>query len=105
MGVPVFIRERPYAVLCPVASRIPALRYGLHPLVMLAANQAHRQLIAERTGPDQRIEVIDEESPAEQDGSRRAPLPGWHLTPNAEWNDGHRRAAGRARCRRQLSCV
>ncbi|MEU1591266.1 hypothetical protein ABZ468_00010 [Streptomyces sp. NPDC005708] len=79
MGDPIFVRDRPYAVLCPVASRVQALRYKLHSMVLLAANEAHRQLLAEQMGPSQRIKVVGEESPGPQDGHQRAPLPGWHL--------------------------
>src|SRR5690606_18086031 len=79
MGVPIFVRDRPYAVLCPVAGRVRALRHKFRSLVLLAANEAHRQLLAEQAEPTQRIKVVTEESLGPQDGHQGVPLPGWHL--------------------------
>ncbi|MFJ1561959.1 hypothetical protein [Streptomyces mirabilis] len=57
MGVPVYVRGKPYAVICPVASRIPALR-RLAPLVLFAASERERGRIAAQAAPGQRIEVL-----------------------------------------------
>ncbi|GAB2799602.1 hypothetical protein GCM10027073_34410 [Streptomyces chlorus] len=45
MGVPVYVKGKPYAVICPVASRIPALRSSLAPLVLFAATERERNRI------------------------------------------------------------
>ncbi|MCX4400203.1 hypothetical protein OG887_44730 (plasmid) [Streptomyces sp. NBC_00053] len=58
MGVPVYLRGKPYAVICPVASRVPALRNRLAPLVLFAATERERSRIAAQAAPDQRVEVL-----------------------------------------------
>ncbi|MET9610370.1 competence protein CoiA family protein [Streptomyces sp. NPDC006512] len=58
MGVPVYLRGKPYAVICPVASRLPALRNRLAPLVLFAASERERGRIAAQAAPGQRVEVI-----------------------------------------------
>ncbi|MFB7852780.1 competence protein CoiA family protein [Streptomyces sp. NPDC056053] len=63
MGVPVYVRGEPYAVICPVASRVPALRRRLAPLVLFAASERERNRIAAQADPGQRIEVLAVELP------------------------------------------
>ncbi|MFD3565025.1 hypothetical protein ACFWVU_36000 [Streptomyces sp. NPDC058686] len=77
MGMPIFVQGEPYAVLCPVAGRVSSLGHTLHPVVLLAANEAHRRLIAEQAAPDQQVEVVAWMHPA-QERVQRALLPGWH---------------------------
>ncbi|CAL9677764.1 hypothetical protein SUDANB105_08075 (plasmid) [Streptomyces sp. enrichment culture] len=64
MGVPVYVRGKPYAVICPVASRVPALRDTLAPLVLFAATERERSRIAAQAAPGQRVEVLVAETPA-----------------------------------------
>ncbi|MFE9007437.1 competence protein CoiA family protein [Streptomyces sp. NPDC007875] len=59
MGVPVYVNGAPYAVICPVASRVPALRDRLAPLILFATTERERQRIAAQARPGQRIEVIE----------------------------------------------
>ncbi|MFC9620064.1 hypothetical protein ACFTXM_08725 [Streptomyces sp. NPDC056930] len=63
MGVPVYVRGEPYAVICPVASRVPALRRSLAPLVLFAASERERSRIAAQADPGQRVEVLAAELP------------------------------------------
>ncbi|MGR6998884.1 hypothetical protein ACU686_13280 [Yinghuangia aomiensis] len=70
-GVPVYVRGIPYAVICPVASRIARLRDDLAPLVLFAATERERQRIAAQAVPGQRIEVI----PVDLDSTPAAPPP------------------------------
>ncbi|MFE1409071.1 hypothetical protein ACFW5D_37215 [Streptomyces sp. NPDC058770] len=63
MGVPVYLRRKPYAVICPVASRVPALRKNLAPLIHFAASERERNRIAAQTVPGQRVEVLAVEVP------------------------------------------
>ncbi|WP_331721793.1 competence protein CoiA (plasmid) [Streptomyces sp. NBC_01102] len=63
MGVPVYVRGEPYAVICPVASRVPALRRRLAPLVLFAASERERGRIAAQADPGQRVEVLAVELP------------------------------------------
>ncbi|MCX5264938.1 competence protein CoiA family protein [Streptomyces sp. NBC_00199] len=58
MGVPVHLGGKPYAVICPVASRVPALRRRLAPLVLFAASERERSRILAQAAPGQRIEVL-----------------------------------------------
>ncbi|MER5862839.1 hypothetical protein [Kitasatospora sp. NPDC002040] len=58
MGVAVYVRERPYAVICPAAARVTAIRSRLAPLLLIAATERERRRIAAQAGPGQRIEVI-----------------------------------------------
>ncbi|WP_053686823.1 MULTISPECIES: RNA methyltransferase [unclassified Streptomyces] len=58
MGVPVYVGLTPYGVVCPVASRMAALRDRLAPLVIFVASEGERRRIAAQTRPDQRIEVL-----------------------------------------------
>ncbi|MFE5631999.1 competence protein CoiA family protein [Streptomyces sp. NPDC056543] len=58
MGVPVYVRGKPYAVICPVAGRVPALRHRLAPLVLFAATERERGRIAAAAAPGQRVEVL-----------------------------------------------
>ncbi|MEU4360206.1 competence protein CoiA family protein [Streptomyces virginiae] len=64
MGVPVYVRGKPYAVICPVASRVPALRRRLAPLVLFAASERERSRIAAQAAPGQRVEVLAVELPS-----------------------------------------
>ncbi|MFB7048191.1 hypothetical protein ACFCX7_18815 [Streptomyces microflavus] len=59
MGLPVYIGQRPYGVVCPVASRIPAARTQLAPLVIFVASGREKDRIAAQTPPDQRIIVLE----------------------------------------------
>ncbi|WP_405861892.1 hypothetical protein OG361_40720 [Streptomyces sp. NBC_00090] len=63
MGVPVYVRGKPHAVICPVASRVPALRDTLAPLVLFAATERERSRIAAQAAPGQRVEVLSVELP------------------------------------------
>ncbi|WP_322872165.1 hypothetical protein [Streptomyces goshikiensis] len=63
MGVPVYVRGKPYAVICPVASRVPTLRRGLAPLVLFAASERERSRIAAQAAPGQRVEGLAVELP------------------------------------------
>ncbi|MFJ8856594.1 competence protein CoiA family protein [Streptomyces sp. NPDC102437] len=63
MGVPVYVQGEPYAVICPVASRVPALRRRLVPLVLFAASERERSRIAAQADPGQRVEVLAVELP------------------------------------------
>ncbi|MFE3789806.1 hypothetical protein [Streptomyces goshikiensis] len=63
MGVPVYVCGKPYEVICPVASRVPALRRGLAPLVLFAASERERSRIAAQAAPGQRVEVLAVELP------------------------------------------
>lgn len=63
MGVPVYVKGQPYAVICPVASRIAALRSRLAPLVFFAASERERKRIANQAAPGQRVELIHVELP------------------------------------------
>lgn len=64
MGVPVYVHGKPHAVICPVASRLPALRRRLASLVFFAASERERSRIAAQAAPGQRIEVLPVELPA-----------------------------------------
>ncbi|MFD9864046.1 competence protein CoiA family protein [Streptomyces alboflavus] len=66
MGLPVYIGQHPYGVVCPVASRIPASRTHLAPLVIFVASRREKDRIAAQTRPDQRIVVL--EGPESSDG-------------------------------------
>ncbi|WP_332010949.1 competence protein CoiA family protein [Streptomyces uncialis] len=61
MGRPVYVKGKPYAVICPVASRVSALRSRLTPLVLFAATESERDRIAAQAAPSQRIEVLEPE--------------------------------------------
>ncbi|MER8236991.1 hypothetical protein [Streptomyces sp. NPDC094049] len=63
MGVPVYVRGKPYAVICPVANRVTDLRDALAPLVLFAATEGERSRIAAQAAPGQRIEVLTVELP------------------------------------------
>ncbi|MFF1916721.1 competence protein CoiA family protein [Streptomyces sp. NPDC058239] len=78
MGVPIYAQGQPYAVLYPVAGRVSELRHRLLPVLLLAAGEAHRQLITEKADRDQQIEIVAWMHPA-QETVQRALLPGWHL--------------------------
>ncbi|MEU8138639.1 competence protein CoiA family protein [Streptodolium elevatio] len=58
MGVPVYVRGAPYAVICPVAGRVTRLREQLAKVVFFAATDRERWRIAAQAVPGQRIEVI-----------------------------------------------
>lgn len=64
MGVPVHLAGKPYAVICPVAARIPALRRRLAKLVLIVASERERQRVAAQAGPGQRIVVLEPEPAA-----------------------------------------
>ncbi|MGA5670242.1 competence protein CoiA family protein [Streptomyces pseudogriseolus] len=57
MGAPVYARGL-YGVICPVASRVPAARDRLAPLVVFVASERERQRIALQARPGQRIVVL-----------------------------------------------
>ncbi|MCU7820621.1 competence protein CoiA [Kitasatospora sp. DSM 101779] len=59
MGVPITVSGRPYAVICPVAGRVAALRTQLSPLLLFAADTRERDRIAAQAAPGQRIEILD----------------------------------------------
>ncbi|MGW2689448.1 hypothetical protein ACWC6I_40605 [Streptomyces sp. NPDC001414] len=61
MGVPVYVRGKPYAVICPVASRLPALRRRLASLVFFVASERERSRVSAQAAPGQRIEVLTAE--------------------------------------------
>ncbi|MEV7547631.1 competence protein CoiA family protein [Streptomyces sp. NPDC089915] len=63
MGVPVYVGGKPYAVICPVAGRVPALRDRLAPLILFAASEQERGRIAAQASAGQRIEVLAVEVP------------------------------------------
>ncbi|MCF3120448.1 RNA methyltransferase [Streptomyces arenae] len=63
MGLPVYIGQRPYGVVCPVASRIPASRAALAPLVIFVASRREKDRIAAQTQADQRIVVLSATGP------------------------------------------
>ncbi|MFF9569886.1 competence protein CoiA family protein [Streptomyces sp. NPDC014685] len=62
MGVPVYLRNKPYAVICPVAGRVRALRSRLAPLVLFAASERERSRIVAQAAPGQRVEVLAAEA-------------------------------------------
>ncbi|MFC8626774.1 hypothetical protein [Streptomyces anulatus] len=57
------VRGKPYAVICPGASRVPALRDRLAPFVLFAASERERSRIAVQAAPGRRIEVLEPEPP------------------------------------------
>ncbi|WP_234389955.1 RNA methyltransferase [Streptomyces sp. MMG1533] len=59
MGVPVYVGMIPYGVICPVASRVAAIRDRLAALVVFVASERERRRIAAHAGPGQRIEVLN----------------------------------------------
>ncbi|MFF8413888.1 competence protein CoiA family protein [Streptomyces omiyaensis] len=73
MGVPVYVRGKPYAVICPVAGRVPALRDALAPLVLFAATERERDRIAAQAEPGQRVEVLTVDVPPPTLSARREP--------------------------------
>lgn len=58
MGVPVYVGMRPYAVVCPVVSRVSAVRDRLASLVVLVASEQERERVAAQAHPGQRIVVL-----------------------------------------------
>ncbi|MGW2051968.1 competence protein CoiA family protein [Streptomyces sp. NPDC001858] len=80
MGVPVYVGMTPYGVICPVASRVAAVRDRLAPLVVLVASEGERRRIAAQARPGQRIEILDGgpaavPSPRPPTGQDTLPLP------------------------------
>ncbi|MZD19172.1 MULTISPECIES: RNA methyltransferase [Streptomyces] len=78
MGVPVYIGMAPYAVICPVASRVPAVRNRLAALVVFVASEKERRRIAAQARPGQRIEVLKggpAAVPSPRPPTGQAPLP------------------------------
>ncbi|MFC8765810.1 RNA methyltransferase [Streptomyces sp. NPDC057193] len=73
MGVPLYVRGKPYAVICPVASRVTALRDALAPLVFFAATEYERDRIAAQAARGQRIEVLTVELPPPAVPAQREP--------------------------------
>lgn len=63
MGVPVYVGGKPYAVICPVAGRVSALRDALAPLILFAATEHERGRLAAQAAPGQRVEVLSVELP------------------------------------------
>ncbi|MFF9607832.1 competence protein CoiA family protein [Streptomyces sp. NPDC014684] len=61
MGVAVYVRGKPHAVICPVASRLPALSRRLTSLVFFVASERERSRVAAQAAPGQRIEVLTAE--------------------------------------------
>jgi competence protein CoiA len=49
----------PYGVICPVASRVAAIRDRLSALAVFVASERERRRIAAHVRPGQRIEVLD----------------------------------------------
>ncbi|WP_234432719.1 RNA methyltransferase [Streptomyces sp. MUSC 125] len=81
MGVPVYVGLTPYGVICPVASRVAALRDRLADLVVFTASERERRRIAVQARPGQRSEVLDAgpaavPSPRPPTGQDSLPLPG-----------------------------
>ncbi|MGW5433334.1 competence protein CoiA family protein [Streptomyces sp. NPDC004059] len=81
MGVPVYLGLTPYGVICPVASRVAAVRDRLAKLVVFVASEGERRRIAAQARPEQRIEVLDGgpaalPSPPPPAGQEALPLPG-----------------------------
>ncbi|MFE9913360.1 hypothetical protein [Streptomyces clavifer] len=68
MGVPVYVRGKPYAVICPVAGRVSTLRDRLASLVLFAATEHERGRIAAQAAPGQRVEVLPIELPSPASG-------------------------------------
>ncbi|MFF4145948.1 hypothetical protein ACFY0A_32370 [Streptomyces sp. NPDC001698] len=64
MGIPVHLAGEPYAVICPVAGRVPSVRSRLSRLVLLVASEQERQRIAAQARPEQRIVVLQPEPAA-----------------------------------------
>jgi competence protein CoiA len=64
MGVPVYVRGELYAIICPVASRVPALRRRFSRLVLFVASERERQRIAAQAGPAQRIVILQPDQTA-----------------------------------------
>lgn len=59
MGLPVFVGDRAYAVICPVASRVVgAVRRRLAPLTVIVASEPERARLAKACAPGQQIVVI-----------------------------------------------
>jgi competence protein CoiA len=58
MGLPVYVRGKPFAVICPVASRVLAVRGRLAGLVLLVASEQERQRVAAQASPGQRVVVL-----------------------------------------------
>jgi len=59
MGVPVSVPSGPYAVVCPVASRIDVpVRSRLAPLLLVVSGERERARVAARCAPGQRIVII-----------------------------------------------
>ncbi|MEU6601980.1 competence protein CoiA family protein [Streptomyces flaveolus] len=59
MGVPVYVGMTLYGVICPVASRVAAVRDRLATLVVFVASEKERLRIAAQARPGQRIEVLE----------------------------------------------
>ncbi|MGW7825041.1 competence protein CoiA family protein [Streptomyces puniciscabiei] len=81
MGVPVYLGLTPYGVICPVASRVAAVRDRLAKLVLFVASAGERRRIAAQTQSGQRIEVLDGRPaalppPRPPAGQDALPLPG-----------------------------
>ncbi|MEU0726210.1 hypothetical protein [Streptomyces sp. NPDC006140] len=51
MGVPVYVGVTPYGVICPVASRVAAIRDRLAALVVFVASERERRRIAAHAPP------------------------------------------------------
>ncbi|MFE9679448.1 hypothetical protein ACFYO5_35965 [Streptomyces sp. NPDC006259] len=81
MGVPVYVGMNLYGVICPVASRVAAIRDCLAPLVVFVASERERRRTAAHARPGQRIEVLDGglaavPPPRQPTGQDPLPLPG-----------------------------
>ncbi|MFE9480404.1 hypothetical protein ACFYNM_17590 [Streptomyces spororaveus] len=57
-GLPLYVRGRPYAVICPVADDIPPVRDRLAALLLFAADPEDGERISRRAAPGQRVVVI-----------------------------------------------
>ena len=80
MGVPVYLGLTPYGVVCPVASRVTAIRDRLASLVVFVASEHERRRIAAQALHGQRIEVLGSgsatvPSPRPPRGQEVLPLP------------------------------
>ncbi|MGW2721153.1 competence protein CoiA family protein [Streptomyces sp. NPDC001492] len=80
MGIPVYLGLKPYGVICPVASRVAAVRDRLAKLVVFVASERERRRIAAQARPGQRIQVLDGglaalPSPRPPEGQDALPFP------------------------------
>jgi hypothetical protein len=58
MGVPVFIDQKPYAVVSPAAGRIAPLRALLRGLVLIVASEKERRSVSRAAAPGQEVLIV-----------------------------------------------